>query len=107
MRARARPHPGRAAQARLTVEAPEQQPVPLADPYASPARRAGRVREGAAAARCLRWATGFLPSPADPSQPLVLSDEQARFVVGWYEADATGVYVYRRGAIEMPKGWGK
>jgi phage terminase large subunit-like protein len=55
----------------------------------------------------LSWAHRFLPSPSDPSQPLVLSDEQARFVVHFYEVDKHGVYVYRRGAIEMPKGWGK
>jgi hypothetical protein len=55
----------------------------------------------------LGWAHRFLPSPADSSQPLVLSDEQARFVIAWYEVDEHGVYVYRRAAIEQAKGWGK
>ncbi len=55
----------------------------------------------------LRWSHRFLPSPADPRAPLVLSDEQARFVVAWYETDDRGAYVHRRGAIECPKGWGK
>ncbi len=55
----------------------------------------------------LEWSHAFLPSPSDPSQPLVLSDEQARFVVDFYETDDSGVYVYRRGALQAPKGWGK
>ncbi|HJX49535.1 MAG TPA: hypothetical protein VJ375_16980 [Gaiellaceae bacterium] len=55
----------------------------------------------------LRWSHRFLPSPADPSQPLVLSDEQAEFVIEWYEVDAHGVDVYQRGAVEAAKGWGK
>lgn len=55
----------------------------------------------------LRWSHRFLPSPSDPSQPLVLSDEQAEFVLAWFEVDAAGAYVYRRGALEGAKGWGK
>ena len=39
--------------------------------------------------------------------PLVLSDEQAQFVIDFYAVDEFGVYVYRRGAIEAAKGWGK
>jgi hypothetical protein len=39
----------------------------------------------------LAWSHRYLPSPADPSQPLVLSDEQAKFVVDWYEVDTAGV----------------
>jgi hypothetical protein len=55
----------------------------------------------------LAWSHRFLPSPSDPSQPLVLSDEQARFVIEFYETDEHGVYVFRRGALEAAKGWGK
>jgi phage terminase large subunit-like protein len=55
----------------------------------------------------LAWSHRHLPSPADPSQPLVLSDEQAQFVIAWYEVDDRGVYVYRRAALEAAKGWGK
>jgi hypothetical protein len=55
----------------------------------------------------LAWSHRFLPSPADPRQPLVLSDEQARFVIEFYEVDERGVYVYRRAALEQAKGWGK
>jgi phage terminase large subunit-like protein len=55
----------------------------------------------------LAWSHEHLPSPSDPSQPLVLSDEQAAFVVHFYEVDAKGVYIYRRAALEAPKGWGK
>jgi phage terminase large subunit-like protein len=55
----------------------------------------------------LRWAHRFLPSPSNPSEPLVLSDEQAKFVIAFYEADPSGAYVYRRAALAAPKGWGK
>jgi hypothetical protein len=49
-----------------------------------------------------------LPSPADPSRPLVLTDEQARIVLAFYRLDpATGEFAYRRGRLEMAKGWGK
>ena len=54
----------------------------------------------------LEWSHEFLPSPSDPSQPLVLSDEQAEFVVSFYELDGNS-YLYRRAALEAPKGWGK
>jgi phage terminase large subunit-like protein len=55
----------------------------------------------------LEWSHRYLPSPSDPSRPLVLSDEQAGFVLRFYEVDDGGVYVYRRGALEEAKGWGK
>ena len=55
----------------------------------------------------LRWSHRYLPSPSDASQPLVLSDEQAAFVLEFYRVDAAGEYVYRRGALEQSKGWGK
>jgi hypothetical protein len=55
----------------------------------------------------LAWSHRYLPSPSDPSQPLVLSDEQAAFLIAFYELDEHGVYVYRRGALEASKGWGK
>src|SRR5262249_44733197 len=45
--------------------------------------------------------------PSDRTQPLVLSDEQASFVIAFYEVDAAGEYVYRRAALEAAKGWGK
>lgn len=49
-----------------------------------------------------------LPSPADPSQPFILTDEQARIVLRWYELDpVTGEFIHRRGRAEMAKGWGK
>jgi hypothetical protein len=54
----------------------------------------------------LAWSHRYLPSPPDPSKPLVLSDQQAEFVLEWYRLEG-GEYVYRRGAIEQAKGWGK
>lgn len=49
-----------------------------------------------------------LPSPADPAKPFILIPAQAEFVLDWYTFDpATLEFVYRRGALMMPKGWGK
>lgn len=49
-----------------------------------------------------------LPSPADPTQPFILTDEQAGIVLRWYQLDpVTGDFVHRRGRLEMAKGWGK
>jgi Terminase large subunit, endonuclease domain len=55
----------------------------------------------------LAWSNRYLPSPSDPSQPLVLSDEQARFVLEFYELDEAGGYRYRRALWEGAKGIGK
>ncbi len=54
----------------------------------------------------LRWAYEHLPSPSDPTEPLVLSDDQARFVLEMYRT-AGDRPLYRRAALQMPKGWGK
>lgn len=48
-----------------------------------------------------------LPSPADESQPFILTDEQARLVLAWYTLDDRGDFVNRRAILEMAKGWGK
>lgn len=53
------------------------------------------------------WISDSLPSLTDPSQPFVLTREQARFLVAWYLLDESGDFVYRRGLLEQPKGWGK
>lgn len=55
----------------------------------------------------LKWMWDHLPSPADPTQRLRLTDEQAELVLRWYSVDDRGEYVYRRGELEMAKGWGK
>jgi phage terminase large subunit-like protein len=56
----------------------------------------------------LGWFRDYLPSPADEAKPLILTDEQATILIRWYGLDAeTGVFVYRRGILEMAKGWGK
>jgi hypothetical protein len=36
-----------------------------------------------------------------------LTNEQARFVVRWYQVDRNGRFVFRRGASRRVKGWGK
>ena len=56
----------------------------------------------------LDWMAEHLPSPSDPSQPLVLTDEQALIVLQFYRLDPlTGDFANRRGRLEMAKGWGK
>ena len=55
----------------------------------------------------LDWMERHLPSPADPEQPFVLTDEQAEMVLRWYAVDDEGQFLHRRGALEMAKGWGK
>jgi len=49
----------------------------------------------------------YLPSPTDERAPLILTDEQARFLIAWYTLDNRGFFPNRRGQIEMAKGWGK
>src|SRR5690606_5154287 len=56
-----------------------------------------------------RWETYLrIPSGPDYGRPLRLTDEQAAFMVRWYQVDArTGRFLYRRGASRRCKGWGK
>lgn len=55
----------------------------------------------------LDWMASYLPSPRDEAQPLILTDEQAEFVLAWYAVDKAGRFVYRRSISERAKGWGK
>ena len=55
----------------------------------------------------LEWCTEFLPSPRDPSAPLLFTNEQALQIVEWYRLDEHGDRVYRRGYSRRSKGWGK
>ena len=56
----------------------------------------------------LDWMAEHLPSPSDPTQPMVLTDEQAWIVLEFYRLDpVTGDFLNRRGRLEMAKGWGK
>lgn len=56
----------------------------------------------------LDWWADYLPSPRDPSEPLIFTDEQARILVAWFALDPkTGKRLYRRGASRRSKGWGK
>ena len=49
----------------------------------------------------LRWAHRYLPSPSDPSKPLVVTDPQAEFVLEFYERDDDGRFIYRRFGTEI------
>lgn len=56
------------------------------------------------------WVSDNLLVPDGPhaGEPLVFTDEQVGFVVRYYRLDPkTGAFVYRRGALVRPKGWGK
>lgn len=56
----------------------------------------------------LRWTYDHLPSPADETQPLVYTAEQARLIVRWFEIDpVSGEFVHTEFDLEMAKGWGK
>lgn len=56
----------------------------------------------------LDWYAEFLPSPRDPSDPLMLVDDQALAIVEFYRLDPrTGARVYRRGYSRRSKGKGK
>jgi len=57
----------------------------------------------------LDWYETYLRIPSGRSygQPLRLTDEQATFMVRWYQVDRRGRFLYRRGASRRVKGWGK
>jgi hypothetical protein len=55
----------------------------------------------------LDWMGQHLPSPADPSSEFILTDEQAELILRWYAVDERGEFLFRRGELEMAKGWGK
>jgi hypothetical protein len=55
----------------------------------------------------LDWWAEYLPSPSDPEQPFVATDDQAAVIVRWYAIDPTGRFVYRRGQSRGAKGKGK
>ena len=58
---------------------------------------------------CLAWIEENLAQPdCAEYQPLVLTPEQARFILRYYKLDPeTGQRVYTRGILSRPKGWGK
>lgn len=57
----------------------------------------------------LEWIETMLAAPdRGDYEPLILTQEQAQFVVNFYRLDpVTGRRAYRRGLISRPKGWGK
>jgi hypothetical protein len=56
----------------------------------------------------LGWFETYLPSPADETKPFILTDQQATVLLRWYGIDPEmGKFFYRRGDLEMAKGWGK
>jgi hypothetical protein len=56
----------------------------------------------------LDWYAEVLPSPRDPSEPLILVDDQALALVEFYRLNPeTGERVYRRGYSRRSKGKGK
>jgi hypothetical protein len=56
----------------------------------------------------LNHGSKHLPSPTDSAKRLILTDEQVDIVLRWYALDAdTAEFLFRRGELEMAKGWGK
>lgn len=57
----------------------------------------------------LDWMGEMLAAPdRTESEPLILTREQAQFVLNFYAIDPrTGRRRYRRGVLSRPKGWGK
>jgi hypothetical protein len=56
----------------------------------------------------LDWTHAYLPSPADPTKPLLYTDEQAQLILRWYQLDpVTGEFPWLRFVLELLKGWGK
>ncbi len=56
----------------------------------------------------LDWWSDILPSPRDPDEPLVFTNEQALILVAWYTINpTTGRFIHRRGCSRRSKGFGK
>lgn len=56
----------------------------------------------------LEWWADYLPSPRNPGDPLIFTDDQARWLVEWYRLDPrTGKFVHRRRYARRSKGYGK
>jgi hypothetical protein len=58
----------------------------------------------------LDWIEEWLVVPDGPlaGEPLILTPEQAQFVIRYYRVDlASGKRSIRRGVLSRPKGWGK
>lgn len=60
----------------------------------------------------LNWGSKWLNQPIETKnynrgQPWRYTSEQALFLIHWYAVDENGEWLYERGVIERPKGWGK
>lgn len=57
----------------------------------------------------LEWGSMMLAHPDGESlgERWVYSDEQAEFILWFYAVDENGRFIYRKGVLERPKGWGK
>lgn len=57
----------------------------------------------------LNWCSKWLAQPDGDNKGdrWVFTNEQALFILQFYAVDDEGKYVYRRGVLERPKGWGK
>lgn len=57
----------------------------------------------------LNWCSRWLAQPDGDNKGdrWVFSNEQALFILHFYAVDEYGKFLYRRGVLERPKGWGK
>lgn len=49
----------------------------------------------------------MVPTGASAGVPIRLTTDQKYLIIAWYEVDARGEFIYRRGALRLPKKWGK
>ena len=54
---------------------------------------------------CEHWLE--IPDGERAGEPWIFTGEQARFIVWFYAVDEIGEWIYRRGILRKPKGWGK
>jgi hypothetical protein len=57
----------------------------------------------------LEWCTRYVRQPDGPhaGEPWEFTPEQVRFVLWWYAIDGDGRWLWTRGVLRRPKGWGK
>lgn len=57
----------------------------------------------------IRWCQAHLlqPDGDNAGEPFRFTREQRQFILWWYAVDESGRFLFRRGVLRRPKGWGK
>lgn len=87
------------------ARAPRKKAAPLAAIQIGPRK----VPQRTLGWEILGWTKEYLLQPDGPEagEPWHFTDEQAMFILNWYEIDRQGRFVYRYGMLRRMKGWGK